>query len=219
MIKSEIMTLEEVAEYLRVSERTVKEWVAQGKLPGGKLGTSWRFQRSEIENWVNQKLSPRIKDIDNKANNLSTLISKERIIFLHNSSKNEVLNQLIDLAVDLPGIHSREELADAVYRRESLMSTGIGLGIGVPHVRLNNVKDLYMSIAIAKNGISDYEALDDIKVNIVVLIVAGRNQHSQYIKALSQIAKLLKNDEVREKLVQSENADQVFDILKKMEMK
>jgi PTS system nitrogen regulatory IIA component len=219
MIKSEIMTLEEVAEYLRVSERTVKEWVAQGKLPGGKLGTSWRFQRSEIENWVNQKLSPRIKDVDNKANNLSTLISKERIIFLHNSSKNEVLNQLIDLAVELPGIHSREELADAVYRRESLMSTGIGLGIGVPHVRLNNVKDLYMSIAIAKNGISDYEALDDIKVNIVVLIVAGRNQHSQYIKALSQIAKLLKNDEVREKLVQSENADQVFDILKKMEMK
>lgn len=219
MIKSEIMTLEEVAEYLRVSERTVKEWVAQGKLPGGKLGTSWRFQRSEIENWVNQKLSPRIKDVDNKANNLSTLISKERIIFLDNSSKNEILNQLIDLAAELPGIQSREELADAVYRRESLMSTGIGLGIGVPHVRLNNVKDLYMSIAIAKNGIPDYEALDDIKVNIVVLIVAGRNQHSQYIKALSQMAKLLKNDEVREKLVQSENADQVYEILKKMEMK
>ncbi len=219
MNRSDIMTLEEVAEYLRVSERTVKEWVNKGKLPGGKLGTSWRFQRSEIKNWVNQKLSPRIKKVEKKNNGLVTLLAKERILFLDAGSKNEVLNQLIDVAAELPGIHSREELAEAVYRRESLMSTGIGLGIGVPHVRLNDVKDLYVSIAINQKGIADYDSLDNIPVKIVVLIVAGRNQHSQYIQVLSQIARILKDPEVRENLIRTENPDQIFEILKDKDIK
>ena len=53
----EIMTIEEVAEYLRVSERTVYDWAQKGDLPGGKLGTTWRFKRSDVENWVNSRIS------------------------------------------------------------------------------------------------------------------------------------------------------------------
>lgn len=212
MSKNEIMTLEEVAEYLRISERTVKEWVNQGKLPGGKLGTSWRFQRNEIENWVNQKLTPRIKTIEGKDDRLSSLLSPERVLFLNTKSKNEALNQLIEVSSDLPGIHSREELKNAVYQREFLMSTGIGLGIGVPHVRLNDVKDLYMSVAIDKMEITDYASLDDIPVRIVFFIIAGRNQHSQYIKVLSRIAKLVKNESIREKMLQAETAEEIFQI-------
>ncbi len=49
------MTLEEVAEYLRVSERTVAEWAGKGELPGGKIGTTWRFRASDIEDWLNHK--------------------------------------------------------------------------------------------------------------------------------------------------------------------
>ncbi len=217
MNKNEIMTLEEVASYLRMSERTVKDWVSQGKLPGGKLGTSWRFQRSEIENWVNQKLSPRKKDIPNQQNTLASLLNEKRIIFINTKSKEETLNKLIDVSYEVQGILSREELADAVFKREELMSTGIGLGIGVPHVRLNNIKNLQVSIAINKNAITDYISLDEIPVKIVVLIVAVRNQHSQYIKVLSKIAKLMKNPEIREQLTQTENAEQVFEIFQKGE--
>lgn len=212
MSKNEIMTLEEVASYLRMSERTVKEWVAQGKLPGGKLGTSWRFKRTEIENWVNQQLSPRIKNVQDRSDRLSAHLSTDRILFLNTKSKNEALNQLIDVSQELPGIHSREELKEAVYQREALMSTGIGLGIGVPHVRLNDVKDLYMSVAVNKEEITDYNSLDDIPVKIVVLIIAGRNQHSQYIKVLSRIAKLLKNQVAREQLANCETVEDIFSI-------
>ena len=216
MNMNKIMTLEEVSEYLRMSERTVKDWVNQGKLPGGKLGTSWRFQRNEIENWVNQKLSPRIKTV--QSHELSGLLSEDRILFLDVKSKNEALNELIDVTQEIPGVHSREELVEAVYRREKLMSTGIGLGIGVPHVRLNDVKDLYMSLAIIKNEITDYEALDKVPVKIIVFIVAGRDQQSQYIQVLSKIAKLLKDGEVRDRLVHCKNSDQIFEILKSKEI-
>ncbi len=217
MNKNRIMTLEEVASYLRISERTVKDWVTKGKLPGGKLGTNWRFQRSEIENWVNQKLSPKPTNITNQDKSLISLISEERILFLDTNSKEETLNKLIDVSYKLPGILNREELADAVFKREELMSTGIGLGIGVPHVRLDNIKDLQISIAINKNEIKDYVSLDEIPIKIVILIIAVRDQHLQYIKILSKIAKLMKNSDIREQLVNTTNAKQVIEILSKGE--
>ena len=46
---SEILTIEEVARYLRVSERTVYEWAQKGEIPAGKIGTVWRFKKDDIE--------------------------------------------------------------------------------------------------------------------------------------------------------------------------
>ena len=48
----EIMTLKEVAEYLKVAEKTAYRLVAEGKLPGFKVGGSWRFKRADIESWI-----------------------------------------------------------------------------------------------------------------------------------------------------------------------
>ena len=53
----DILTIEEVAKYLRVSERTVYDWAQKGEIPSGKIGTVWRFKKSEIEKWVNKRLS------------------------------------------------------------------------------------------------------------------------------------------------------------------
>jgi len=52
--KPEIMTVEDVAEYLRIKTSTVYEWASNGKLPGVKVGRLWRFERSEIEKWVRE---------------------------------------------------------------------------------------------------------------------------------------------------------------------
>ena len=49
---SELMTVEEVAEYLRVKPSSVYEWVKNGKIPAAKVGRLWRFQREQIEEWV-----------------------------------------------------------------------------------------------------------------------------------------------------------------------
>jgi excisionase family DNA binding protein len=48
----EILTLKEVAEYLKLAEKTAYRLAAEGKLPGFKVGGSWRFKREDIENWI-----------------------------------------------------------------------------------------------------------------------------------------------------------------------
>ena len=52
---AEILTLKEVAEYLKLAEKTAYRLVAEGKLPGFKVGGSWRFRKFDIEEWINQQ--------------------------------------------------------------------------------------------------------------------------------------------------------------------
>ena len=51
-MNNEILTLKEVAEYLKLAEKTAYRLTAEGKLPGFKVGGSWRFKQSDIENWI-----------------------------------------------------------------------------------------------------------------------------------------------------------------------
>ncbi len=206
-----LMTLEEVAAYLRVSERTVKEWASAGELPGGKLGGTWRFRKQEINNWLDWKLTPH-KHSKHLSFDYSpeTLLDPSRIYLTDVDSKTELLNVLVDKATMVPGVTSREEIADALFKREALMSTGIGLGVAVPHVRLNNVHGLNVFMAVNKTDITDYDTLDDKPVRVALFFVVGRNQHSEYIKALSVLAQILKNDLIFKQILDSDDAAQVY---------
>ncbi len=209
----EIMTLDEVASYLRVSERTVYEWASKGELPGGKLGTSWRFKRADIEAWVSRKLSRRIQAPVNNLHPLSVLLKPERTIQLHVRTKEAALNKLIDLCTDIPGLKDRAKLAEAVFSREQLMSTGIGLGIAVPHVRLNSIQEISLAFGVNDVGITDYESLDNIPIKIIVLIIAGRDQHTSYIQTLSRVSRLLKNPLIREQLNATKTDQEIYEII------
>jgi len=59
-MNDEILTLKEVAEYLKLAEKTAYRLAAEGKLPGFKVGGSWRFKKEDIESWITeQKVSNR----------------------------------------------------------------------------------------------------------------------------------------------------------------
>lgn len=54
-MESDIITIKEVAEYLRIKEKTVYDLAAKGKIPGFKVGGSWRFDRKDIEKWIEKQ--------------------------------------------------------------------------------------------------------------------------------------------------------------------
>jgi excisionase family DNA binding protein len=51
----EILTLKEVAEYLKLAEKTAYRLAAEGKLPGFKVGGSWRFRREDVQQWIDEQ--------------------------------------------------------------------------------------------------------------------------------------------------------------------
>ena len=213
-MEDDILTIEEVAKYLRVSERTVYDWAQKGEIPAGKIGTVWRFKKSEIEGWVNAHLSSSSKFTSaNFAVQVKNILSPDRIVFLNHSTKRDSLGELANSLCTAPQVKNSEELVSEILKREELMSTAIGRGIAIPHVRLSSVTDLVMAIGICKNPIDDFQPLDDVPVRLLFMIAAAYNQHSYYLQTLSFFSSKLKSQELRDSLVAAKTADEVYALL------
>ena len=208
-----ILTLDEVAKYLRVSERTVYDWAQKGEIPCGKIGTVWRFKKSEIENWVNNKLSGNRFLSRSEEIHPESIISKDRILFLDLPQKNDVLLAMAENLATAPQIKNPQELKSEIIKREELMTTAIGLGIAIPHVRLSCVTDIVVSVGISSVDIVDYKALDDEPVRVLIMIAAPATHHVYYLKALSFFSSLLKSRELFSSLLKAKTDSEVFSLL------
>lgn len=210
----DILTIEEVAKYLRVSERTVYDWAQKGEIPSGKIGTVWRFKKSEIEKWVNDRLTSSSRPITQSSTvQVKNILSPDRIVFLNHSTKHDAL---VALALNLstaPQVKNGQELTTEILKREELMSTAIGRGIAIPHVRLASVTDLVMAVGISKTDIIDFNTIDDTPVRLLFMIAAAYNQHSYYLQTLSFFSSRLKNQELRDGLLAVETPMDAYNLL------
>ena len=213
-MEDDILTIEEVAKYLRVSERTVYDWAQKGEVPSGKIGTVWRFKKSEIEKWVNERLSSGTKAAaPGNQIQVKNILSPDRIIFLNHSTKHDALLELAANLSTAPQVKYSDELAVEILKREDLMSTAIGRGIAIPHVRLSSVTDLVMSVGISKVDIIDFQTIDDTPVRLLFMIAAAYNQHAYYLQTLSFFSAKIKNKELRESLINAATPMDAYNLL------
>ena len=213
-MEDDILTIEEVAEYLRVSERTVYDWAQKGEIPAGKIGTVWRFKKSEIEKWVNERLSSNIKKEENNPEVIvKNILSPDRIVFINHTTKRDALVELANNLSTAPQVKYSDELVTEILKREELMSTAIGRGIAIPHVRLSSVTDLVMSVGICKKDIIDYQSIDEIPVRILIMIAAAYNQHTYYLQTLSFFSSKLKEKALRDKLLDASTPEEAYALL------
>ena len=214
-MQDDILTIEEVAKYLRVSDRTVYDWAQKGEIPAGKIGTVWRFKKSEVENWVNARLSSGFENKNESQIQVRNILSPERLVFINHTSKHDALVQLSEVLATAPQIKNAAELTAEILKREELMSTGIGRGIAIPHVRLSSVTDLVMAVGVCKKPIEDFQAIDDQPVSLLFMIAAAYNQHSYYLKTISHFSAKFKDKDLRDAMLGSLNEKEVYDLLMK----
>jgi PTS system nitrogen regulatory IIA component len=213
MADHDILTIEEVAEYLRVSERTIYDWANKGQLPCGKLGTTWRFKRTEIERWVDNRLSHKTETPSPEAVAVSDVLVPERIIIFDETAKVPALERLMDCLAQAPEVKKRDELSREIYQREELMSTGIGFNVAVPHVRLASVTELVMAMGVSSSDITDYGSLDENPVRIIFMVAARVDQHAQYLKTLGAVSSHLKSRDLREAIMAASEPEAIYKLL------
>ncbi|MBR1912127.1 MAG: PTS sugar transporter subunit IIA [Treponema sp.] len=212
-MEDNILTIDEVAKYLRVSERTVYEWAQKGEIPSGKIGTVWRFKKSEIEKWVNDRLGSSKGDVVDVSVQLKNILSPDRIVFLNHTTKHDALIQMTDNLATAPQVKDAAELQKEILKRESLMSTSVGRGIAIPHVRLASVTDLVLSVGISKVDIIDFEPVDDVPVRLLFMIAAAYNQHTYYLQTLSFFSSKMRNSDLKDSLLSVENPMDAYNLL------
>lgn len=144
---------------------------------------------------------------------LSRLLSLDRIRILQADNKTEALREICGMLSASESIKDSVELEQAVFERERIMSTSIGLGIAIPHVRMKSVAEMTMAVGVVKEGI-DYDAFDDLPVNIIIMIAAPEGSHRDYLSVLARLALLLKNSSVRNGILNAAGPEEIYDILK-----
>ncbi len=128
--------------------------------------------------------------------------------------KQAVIEALVNILVSVGRIPKDkvEEVITALIAREGLTSTGLGYGIALPHVKTDVVTEICIAFGRSTKGI-DFEALDGNPVHFFFLILAPPKKTEEYLKTLSSISALMKDEKTRSRLFAAQSVDEVFNIL------
>jgi len=197
--KKHILTTQELADYLKLNEKTIIKMAQSGDLPGFKVGNQWRFYLSTIDEYMQDKIVKSSKydfsrNIQTGENimPLSRLID-ESCISLSLKAKNSegVLYELAGIAQKSGVATSLDNLLIQMKKREQMLSTSIGRSIAIPHPR-NPSDNLFTRAAVivgrSNKGI-DFASPDNKKVHLFFMPCAP--DVVIHLKLLSNIAKLL----------------------------
>ena len=143
---------------------------------------------------------------------LTDLIGRDDIhLSFKASCKKQVLQDLASIAADKTGISERE-IFQTLLEREKLGSTGVGNGIAIPHGKLAGLDKISGLVAFLEKPI-DFGAMDDQPVDIVFLLLAPDMAGADHLKALSRIARVLREPDMLQRLRNSNDREIVHELL------
>lgn len=231
------LKIKDVAELLNVSESTIQNWLAEGKIPAYRLNQQYCFSREEIQNWMmnhkqdhsavelttekNESLLEVIEEDQqllkggNKQFSLYRALHKGKVLMpLEGQDKETLIRSGVDEIAACLDLDS-EMLFDLLWDRERLQPTALNNGIGVPHTRdfLLKARDVVF-VAFPKIPI-DYGALDGQVVHTLFFLFACEDK--RHLHLLAKIALLCSQPEAIDFLQQQPSKDKLLDYIKHWE--
>jgi mannitol/fructose-specific phosphotransferase system IIA component (Ntr-type) len=142
------------------------------------------------------------------------MIDESRCVDLQSHSKEEALRELVDVLATSPNVTDRDDLLRAIFEREKVISTGVGIEVALPHVKIPSVKDFAVAIGRSTKGI-DFESLDEKPVYIVVMIGANDKQAGEFLKVLAQLVLRLKSRQFRKAVMFAKDPKKIRELFVK----
>ncbi|HLX12896.1 MAG TPA: PTS sugar transporter subunit IIA [Bacteroidota bacterium] len=129
---------------------------------------------------------------------------------LPGTSKDDVINGMIEVVSRSPKVLDKDKVRAAVLEREKIMSTGVGNGFAIPHGKTDAVTDIIAAFGVTAQPI-DFQALDEKPVRLVFLLVGKDSMVGAHIKLLSRISRLMNKEEFRAKLLAAKSAQEILE--------
>ena len=232
------LKIKDVADLLNVSETTIRRWLTEGKIPAYRLNHQYRFDRTEIEDWVMKKKlghSPEefIVKGTHKQNTeeekgqhpagihqygLFRALHKGAVVnHVPGKTKDEIIHHTMQkIAQDLE--LDADVISELLLDRENLQSTGIGHGIAIPHTRdylLETSQDIVV-VAFPEKPI-EYGALDGQPVHTLFFLFACEDK--RHLHLLSKIAHLSRLPETMKLLHTKPSKETLLEYIREWESK
>ncbi|MDA3937826.1 MAG: PTS sugar transporter subunit IIA [Spirochaetia bacterium] len=133
---------------------------------------------------------------------------------LKGNSKQEIIENLLDILVNTGKVKDRALALEALLEREAKMSTGIQQGVAIPHGKTDTVSELLACVGIVKDGM-DFEALDGVPSKIFIMTLSPLTKSGPHVQFLADISRVLTSEGMREKLISSETKDELLSLIVK----
>jgi PTS system nitrogen regulatory IIA component len=128
------------------------------------------------------------------------------------STKTEALEILVEAMTNSNPALRKDDLLQVLLEREELGSTGIGDGIAIPHGKSQELAEIVSGFGLSKQGI-EFDSLDGKPAHLFFLLVAPENSVGTHLKMLARISRMLKNVEFRQRLLEANSQQEIYQII------
>jgi len=145
--------------------------------------------------------------------NLQTVLTSETVnLHLKGTSKEEIIDELLDMLVAAGQVKDKAAARAAVLDREHKMSTGMKHGIAIPHGKTNSVSDLVACIGISDNPV-DFDSLDQEPCRIFIMTLSPVDKTGPHLQFLAEVSLLFKSAEKRQEILKTNDKADIIRIL------
>ncbi len=145
-----------------------------------------------------------------KVTTVSKYLDTHLVSFLDLSSRDEALKALVETLDRAHKLRDKDAFYNAILEREKIVSTGIGMGVAIPHAKLEGYKEFFIAVGIqGKRGL-EWNALDGAPVRVIFMIGGPDNRQTEYLHILSKLTMAIKDEDRRKKLFRAKTADEVI---------
>ena len=120
------------------------------------------------------------------------------------TTKDAAIREMCDMVSDNPAVRDIDSFYTAIQSRESIMSTGIGMGIAIPHAKTSSLLDFVMAVGRSKEGI-DFNSLDGLPVHVIILVGSNDTQGEEFLKVLAGIGQIFKDESFVQRFIKAES--------------
>ena len=131
---------------------------------------------------------------------------------LKGKTKEEIIDEMVGLLDDAGVLSDPSSYKKEIWNREKLSTTGIGMGIAIPHARTVAVKKPLVAVGVSKDGF-DYESLDGKSVHMIFMIAANGNDGDLHLKILSELSKKLMHQEFTDAIMKCDSKEELVNLL------
>lgn len=144
---------------------------------------------------------------------ITDFISKKSIALnVHPADKNEAIDMLIDLLMTAGAIKDKETVRRDILKREAQGSTGLSNGLATPHAQDDSIKKTSVSIITVPQGV-EFNSIDEKPARLLILFATPKQAADEEMTEMGRFAVILMDDELKESIINAQNADEVLKLI------
>jgi len=213
----DILTAKDLAQYLKLNERTALRLATEGVLPGAKVGGQWRFKRSAIDRWLDLQFEGQSGGtVTQELGTVSVgeILDADLVVAIDEGMcKSEILSHLVSAGAAAGAIRDPQAVQTALQAREGVCSTGIGHGVALPHARDLSGREVSHAVLVigrAPGGV-EFDALDGEATYLVIVVCAPDATYQ--MRLLGRLSCLLQRPDLVSALRRAADGEEVVRIL------